>query len=75
MNQQAYEAGRLAYQNSDWLGAVTQLSGALAAGEANGEACHLLGNAYMKLGQFDAAARPDEGARAAAAYGQRAARQ
>ena len=36
MNQQAYEAGRLAYQNSDWLGAVTQLSGARAPGEADG---------------------------------------
>lgn len=75
MNQQAYEAGRLAYQNSDWLGAVTQLSGALAPGEANGEACHLLGNAYMKLGQFDAAARAYEGALEDAAYGKRGALQ
>lgn len=73
MNHQAYEAGRLAYQNSDWLGAVTQLAGALAPGEVSGEVEHLLGNAYMKLGQYDAAARAYEGALADAAYGKRGA--
>lgn len=75
MNQQAYEAGKHAYQNSDWVGAVTHLSAALAPGEASGEAEHLLGNAYMKLGQFDAAARAYESALADVSYGKRGALQ
>ena len=62
VNQQAYEAGRHAYQSSDWVGAVTFLSGALGQGEVSGEVSHLLGNAYMKLGQYDAAARAYESA-------------
>ena len=71
MNQQAYEAGRHAYQSSDWVGAVTFLSGALGQGEVSGEVSHLLGNAYMKLGQYDAAARAYESALADASYGKR----
>ncbi|WP_072370687.1 tetratricopeptide repeat protein [Thermophilibacter mediterraneus] len=75
MNQQAYESGKLAYQNSDWLGALTRLADATAPGEVAGEVDHLRGNAYMKLGQFDAAARAYESALADAAYGRRGALQ
>ena len=75
MNQQAYEAGRHAYQSSDWVGAVTFLSGALGQGEVSGEVSHLLGNAYMKLGQYDAAARAYESVLADASYGKRGALQ
>ena len=71
MNQQAYESGKLAYQNSDWIGAVTRLAAATEAGEVSGEVEHLRGNAYMKLGQFDSAARSYEAALADAAYGKR----
>lgn len=73
MNQQAYESGKRAYQAGDWLGAVTQLAGATSAGEVCGEVDHLRGNAYMKLGQFDAAARAYEAAIADASYGKRGA--
>ena len=69
MNQQAYESGKRAYQSGDWLGAVTQLAAATAPGEASGEVDHLRGNAYMKLGQFDAAAGAYESALSDAAYG------
>lgn len=75
MNQQAYESGKLAYQNSDWIGAVTRLAAATEAGEVSGEVEHLRGNAYMKLGQFDSAARSYEAALADAAYGKRGALQ
>ena len=73
MNQQAYESGKRAYQSGDWLGAVTQLAAATAPGEASGEVDHLRGNAYMKLGQFDAAAGAYESALSDAAYGKRGA--
>ena len=73
MNQQAYESGKRAYQSGDWLGAVTQLAAATTPGEASGEVDHLRGNAYMKLGQFDAAARAYESALADASYGKRGA--
>ena len=71
MNQQAYESGKRAYQNSDWIGAVTRLAAATEAGEVSGEVEHLRDNAYMKLGQFDSAARSYEAALADAAYGKR----
>ena len=73
MNQQAYESGKHAYQSGDWLGAVTQLAAATAPGEAAGEVDHLRGNAYMKLGQFDAAARAYESALGDESYGKRGA--
>lgn len=73
MNQQAYESGKLAYQNADWLGAVTRLTDALEPGEVSGEVNHLRGNAYMKLGQFDSAAGAYEAALADDAYGKRGA--
>lgn len=73
MNQQAFEAGKLAYQQGDWMGAVTRLADAKQAGERCGEVDHLRGNAYMKLGQYEAAAAAYEGALADAAYGRRGA--
>lgn len=73
MNQQAFESGKRAYQEADWLRAVTLLDGAKQPGEVAGEADHLRGNAYMKLGQFDAAAAAYESALADTSYGKRGA--
>lgn len=56
MNQQAYEAGKAAYQKGDWIGTVSSLSQAKEPGEVSGKVDHLIGNAYMKLGQYEAAA-------------------
>lgn len=75
MNQQAYESGKLAYKSGDWFGAVTRLADAAAPGEPSGEIDHLRGNAYMKLGQFDSAARAYEGALGDVSYGKRGALQ
>ena len=69
MNQQAFDAGKAAYQSGDWMGAVNMLSQAKAAGEVNGESDHLLGNAYMKLGRYDLAADAYASALADTAYG------
>ena len=69
MNQQAYESGKRAYQGADWLGAVTYLGDAKLPGEPAGEIDHLRGNAYMKLGQFEAAANAYEEALSDASYG------
>jgi Flp pilus assembly protein TadD len=73
VNQQAYESGKRAYQSADWLGAVTHLGEAVRPGEVSGEVDHLRGNAYMKLGQFDAAAAAYGSALADGAYGKRGA--
>lgn len=73
MNQQAFESGKRAYQESDWLRAVSLLDGAKQPGEVSGEVDHLRGNAYMKLGQYDAAAQAYESALADASYGRRGA--
>ena len=73
MNQQAFESGKRAYQEADWLRAVTLLDGAKQSGEVSGEIDHLRGNAYMKLGQFDSAALAYEGALSDTAYGRRGA--
>ncbi len=73
MNQQAYEFGKIAYQSGDWLGAVAKLGEAKAPGEACGEVDHLLGNAFMKLGQYESAASAYQGALADASYGKRGA--
>ena len=56
MNQQAFEAGKAAYQRGDWLGAVSNLGLAKQESEVDGAIDHMLGNAYMQLGQFDSAA-------------------
>lgn len=73
MNQQAFESGKLAYQSADWIGAVTRLGDAKQPGEVSGEIDHLRGNAYMKLGQFEAAAAAYQDALADASYGKRGA--
>lgn len=73
MNQQAFESGKRAYQGGDWLTAATLLEGARQGGEAAGEADHLRGNAYMKLGQFEQAAIAYGDALADASYGKRGA--
>ena len=75
MNQQAYESGKQAYQQGDWLRALSLLDDAKDSGEAFGEIDHLRGNAYMKLGHFDLAAAAYEGALSDPAYGKRGALQ
>ena len=69
MNQQAFEAGKAAYQRGDWLGAVTNLSLATQEGEVAGAVHHMLGNAYMQLGQYDSAATAYGNALRDASYG------
>ena len=73
MNQQAFESGKRAYQEADWLRAVTLLDSAKESGELAGEVDHLRGNAYMKLGQFDSAAGAYETALQDHAYGRQGA--
>ena len=48
---------------------MTQLASATAPGEPAGEVDHLRGNAYMKLGQYDAAVRAYDSALGDVAYG------
>ena len=69
MNQQAFESGKAAYQSGDWIQAISLLSGAKSAGEANGSVDHLIGNAYMKLGRYDSAADAYASALSDSAYG------
>lgn len=69
MNQQSYEAGKAAYKQGDFLGAVTYLSQAKYPGEVSGEIDHLLGNCLMKLGRFDEAANAYGEAIADSSYG------
>lgn len=69
MDQQVFEAGKLAYQQGDWAGAAAQLAAAKQPGEANGGVDHLLGNALMKLGRFSEAANAYESALRDASYG------
>lgn len=61
MNQQAFESGKAAYKQGDFLNDVNQLSQAKDPGEVSGSVDHILGNCLMKLGRF---------AEAAAAYGE-----
>ena len=69
MNQQAFDAGKAAYQSGDWLGVVSNLLAAKQEGEIAGAVDHMLGNAYMQLGQYDAAAKAYGNALRDAAYG------
>lgn len=73
MNQQAYEAGKTAYQHGDWLGAVAQLSQAKRPGELGGGIDHLLGNSYMKLGQYESAVSAYQDALRDQSYGKQGA--
>ena len=69
MNQEAFEAGKLAYQSGDWAGAIAKLSSAKDEGVAAGAVDHLIGNAYMKLGQYGNAADAYASALADTSYG------
>ena len=69
MNQQAFELGKSAYDQGDWFVAISQLDVAKELGEVNGQIDHILGNAYMKLGQFDSAASAYQSALSDASYG------
>lgn len=69
MNQQAFEAGKAAYDQGDWFVAISQFDMAKEPGEVNGQIDHLLGNAYMKLGQFESAASAYQSALTDVSYG------
>lgn len=69
MDTQAFEAGRKAYQAGDWFAAVTYLADARDPGTADGSIDHMIGNAYMKLGQYDSAAAAYAAALGDGAYG------
>lgn len=69
MDQQVFEAGKLAYQQGDWATAAAQLQAAKTPGEVNGGIDHLLGNALMKLGRYPEAATAYEQALRDASYG------
>ncbi|MDO4403423.1 MAG: tetratricopeptide repeat protein [Atopobiaceae bacterium] len=56
MNQQAFDAGRDAYRQGDYVSAVRWLEQAKQPGEVSGRIDHLLGNCLMKLGNYDQAA-------------------
>ncbi len=73
MNQQAYETGKSAYQHGDWLRAVAQLSQAKQPGEIGGGIDHLLGNSYMKLGQYESAVSAYQDALRDTSYGKQGA--
>lgn len=70
MNQQAFEAGQQAYQQGNYLEAITQFNLAKNPGEVAGAADHLLGNCYMKLGRYDEAAKSYSAALADGSYAQ-----
>ena len=69
MDQQVFEAGKLAYQQGDWATAAAQLQASKTPGEVNGGIDHLLGNALMKLGRYPEAATAYEQALRDASYG------
>lgn len=73
MDTQSFDLGKQAYAQGDFLAAVAALESAKEPGEIAGEADHLLGNAYMRLGQFDKAAASYESALRDVAYGKRGA--
>ena len=53
MNQEAFQAGKAAYQQGNLVEAVSQLVAAKQPGEVSGQIDHLLGNCYMRLGRYD----------------------
>ena len=69
MNTQALNMAKTLYQRGDWAGAANALSQVKAAGEVCGEADHLRGNAFMKLGMFNEAAGAYAEALADVGYG------
>ncbi|MBR3318684.1 MAG: tetratricopeptide repeat protein [Atopobiaceae bacterium] len=73
MNQQKFEQGYAAYQMGDWARAAALLAEAKGPGEVSGRIDHLLGNALMKLGRYDEAARAYGNALADTSYGMKGA--
>ena len=69
MNQQAFDAGRDAYRQGDFVTAVRWLEQSKQPGEVSGRIDHLLGNCLMKLGQFEQAAIAYSDALGDASYG------
>lgn len=57
VDSQALNAGRSAYREGDFATAQALLSAAKGPGEVNGEIDHLRGNALMRIGRYDEAAR------------------
>ncbi len=56
MTQHDYEAAKASYQQGDWAKTASILTSAMRPGDHDGAACHLLGNALMKLGMYHDAA-------------------
>ncbi|MGN0055198.1 MAG: tetratricopeptide repeat protein [Atopobiaceae bacterium] len=69
MNQEMYKAGVSAYRSGNWAVAASELSQAKQPGEVSGSVDHLLGNALMKLGRYDEAAKAYADALADSTYG------
>lgn len=69
MDQRAFETAKAAYQRGDWNYAALLLLAAQNEEEAAGEACHLRGNALMKLARFDEAASSYQRALSDKSYG------
>lgn len=70
MNQEAFEAGKAAYQQGNLVEAAAQLVAAKQPGEVSGQIDHLLGNCYMRLGRYDEAATCYADALHDSSYGQ-----
>lgn len=70
MNQEAFQAGKAAYQQGNLVEAVSQLVAAKQPGEVSGQIDHLLGNCYMRLGRYDEAATCYADALHDSSYGQ-----
>lgn len=64
-----FQAGLSAYRSGNWAVAASELSQAKQPGEVNGNVDHLLGNALMKLGRYDEAAKAYSDALADTSYG------
>ncbi len=56
MDQQAFQAGKAAYQNGDFATAQALLAAAVSPGEVCGACDHMRGNALMKMGMYAEAA-------------------
>jgi len=70
VNQEAFQAGKAAYQQGNLVEAVSQLVAAKQPGEVSGQIDHLLGNCYMRLGRYDEAASCYADALHDSSYGQ-----
>jgi len=70
VNQEAFNAGKAAYQQGNLVEAAAQLVAAKQPGEVSGQIDHLLGNCYMRLGRYDEAAKCYADALHDSSYGQ-----